>query len=231
MDTEKARRLTRRLEDGRGKRVVFLSHCILNKNTRYPGGVREGGCVREIVEQCLALDVGMVQMPCPEQLAWGGVTKKFLLTVYGAKRTFAYRFRRVLFPLVVVYTKFVYRRLARQTAEQIEDYLTSGYEVIGVVGVDGSPSCGVGKTLDLEQAFDSIAGVDTESITVDEMNTIVCHNLKSGGGLFTAALEDELKKRRIKVPFLAHDLISELNGERSSVDLIQIRPRRTGPSS
>ena len=38
----------------RAKRVVFLSHCILNENTRYLGGAGRGGCVREVVEQCLA---------------------------------------------------------------------------------------------------------------------------------------------------------------------------------
>lgn len=39
-----------------------------------------GGCVRKIVEQCLNSDVGIVQMPCPEQPAWGGISKRLFIT-------------------------------------------------------------------------------------------------------------------------------------------------------
>lgn len=233
MNTEKAQRLTRRFEDGRGKRVVFLSHCILNENTRYPGGACRA-CVREIVEQCLDAEVGMVQMPCPEQRAWGGVTKRLLLALYGMKGTPMFRLRRILLPLIVAYTRLVYRRMARRTAKEIADYIDSGYTVIGVVGIDGSPSCGVGKTLDLERSFDSLASVDTASITAEKMNAIVRRNLIVGSGLFTDALEEELRKRRIKVPFLAHDLIGELEGEKSSVDLFAAGDHSatgTGPPS
>ena len=121
-----------------------------------------------------------------------------------------------------------------RTAKEIADYLDSGYTVIGVVGIDGSPSCGVGKTLDLERSFDSLASVDTASITAEKMNAIVRRNLIVGSGLFTDALEEELRKRRIKVPFLAHDLIGELEGEKSSVDLFAAGDHSatgTGPPS
>ena len=223
MDREKVRKLTQRLGDSRTKKVVFLSHCILNENTRYLGGAGRGSCVREIVEQCLAADIGMVQMPCPEQLAWGGVSKRLLLRAYGAKVTLPYRFRRILLPLVIAYTRFVYRLMAKRTGSQIEDYLDSGYTVVGVVGVDGSPSCGVGKTLDLQRSFDSIMEIEVESLTAAEMNAIVRQSLKDGGGLFTTALKEELARRGIDVPFLAHDLIAELDGKKSNVDLS--RPR------
>jgi predicted secreted protein len=216
VDREKVRKLTKRLGDSRTKKVVFLSHCILNENTRYLGGAGRGSCVREIVEQCLAADIGMVQMPCPEQLAWGGVSKRLLLRAYGAKGRLPYRFRRILLPLVIVYTRFVYRLMVKRTASQIEEYLDSGYTV---VGVDGSPSCGVGKTLDLQRSFDSIMEIEVESLTAAEMNAIVRQSLKDGGGLFTTALKEELARRGIDIPFLAHDLIAELDGKKSNVDL------------
>ena len=217
----KARMLARRLEDERGKKVVFLSHCILNENTRYPGGAGRAGCVREIVEQCMSADIGMVQMPCPEQQAWGGVIKRSLLAVYGTKGKLPYSFLRFLLPLFLAYTRFVYRRLARRTADQIEDYLDSGFSVVGVVGIDGSPSCGVAKTLDIHGSLASVTRIDVESITVDEMNAIVRRHLKDGSGMYTAALKEELEKRHLDVPFLAHDLISELDGKRSKTNLLQ----------
>lgn len=220
MNSEKTRTLVQRLKDDRSRRVVFLSHCTLNENTRYLGGVCRGGCVREIVEQCLVADVGMVQMPCPEQRAWGGVAKRFLLAAYGTKGTLTYRLRRALLPLMLAYTRFVYRKLARQTAIQITDYLDSGYSVVGIAGIDGSPSCGVGKTLDLERSFDAIMNVEVGSITVEKMNGIIRRNLRDGSGLFTVVLREELEKRQISVPFLAHDLIYELDGKRSNVELL-----------
>lgn len=114
--------LMHHLNDSRSKKVIFLSHCILNENTRYFGGACRGGCVRELIEPCFARDFGVVQMPCPEQRAWGGVTKRMLLTAYGAQGTLLYRFRRILLPLFLLYTRLIYRRLARETAHQIEDY-------------------------------------------------------------------------------------------------------------
>lgn len=98
---KKALALQQRLKDSRSKQVVFLSHCILNENTRYLGGACRGSCIREIVEQCLDNNWGIVQMPCPEQHVWGGVTKRLLLISYGAKDQFVYRFRDLFLPLEV----------------------------------------------------------------------------------------------------------------------------------
>lgn len=69
----RARQLAERMRDERSRRVVFLAHCLLNENTRYLGGACRAGCVREIVQQCLDRGIGIVQLPCPEQAAWGGV--------------------------------------------------------------------------------------------------------------------------------------------------------------
>ena len=37
-----------RICDQRSRRVIFVAHCLLNENTRYLGGARCGGAVREI---------------------------------------------------------------------------------------------------------------------------------------------------------------------------------------
>ena len=216
----KSETLIQRLEDRRSKKVVFLAHCLLNENTRYMGGACTGGCVREVIEQCLSRDVGIVQMPCPEQHAWGGVIKKLLLKAYGIKGTSVYRFHPIFVSLLLLYTKYVYSRLAKQVAGQIRDYLDSGFSVIGIIGVDASPSCGVTKTLDLWRSFDLIAGVDVESVTLTPINAIIRQSQESGSGLFVAALRKELKRKHIDVPFLAHDLLAELEGKRSNIEIL-----------
>ena len=38
-----------------------------------------------ILAQCVDLGLGIVQLPCPEEQAWGGVLKRHLLRAYGSR--------------------------------------------------------------------------------------------------------------------------------------------------
>jgi hypothetical protein len=203
---------------------VFLSHCLLNENTRYLGGACRAGCVTEIVQQCLDNDIGMVQLPCPEQQAWGGVLKRRLLFAYGlkARHPHVYRLRRLLLPLALLYTRLVYRRLAAAVAQQVADYVHSRFIVLGVVGVDGSPSCGVATTLDVHDVG-GLLSLSPEAITVDRLNAWVRQQAKPGTGMFIDELQKQLKRRQLTVSFLAHDLLAELDGQPTAVNLHSTR--------
>jgi predicted secreted protein len=176
-----------RLHDQRSRRVVFLSHCLLNANTRYLGGAGRRGSVAEIVQPCLEHGIGIVQLPCPEEHAWGGVLKRWLLGFYGADASLSFRLRAALFPLMLFYTRREYRKLARQVANQIQDYLASGFEVLGVIGVDGSPSCGLQTTMNLERAFVQVGRLQPVATAAD-VTAIVRGNAIGGRGLFVALL-------------------------------------------
>ena len=91
----------RQLADQRSQKVVFLSHCLLNENTRYLGGACRGGAIRELVESCLDSGLGIVQMPCPEQHAWGGVLNRRLLWFFGTEGRLRYRLRNALLPVLL----------------------------------------------------------------------------------------------------------------------------------
>jgi hypothetical protein len=82
--------LLEQLKDERGKRVVFVSHCLLNENVRYLGGAFRRSGVEEVIMNFLRQGVGICQMPCPEQRAWGGVLKRYILPLYGSKGTLLY---------------------------------------------------------------------------------------------------------------------------------------------
>lgn len=205
-----------RPRDARGRRVVFVSHCLLNENVRYPGGATRAGAVDEIVDVAQAAGVGICQLACPEQQVWGGVAKRRMLLAYGADRRGLRFARRVLTPVFIAYSRWRYDRLAHQVVGQVRDYWRAGFQVVGIVGVDGSPSCGVGRTLDLHGAIDALAQCDPSITDTDTFNErVVLGNLVPGEGLFIGALRRRLRGARLAVPWFAHDLASELTGDRA----------------
>jgi hypothetical protein len=150
-------------------------------------------------------------MPCPEQHAWGGVLKRRLLWFFGSERTVIYRLRNILLPLLLWYTRRVYRTIARQVVDQVADYQSSGFTVVGIVGVDGSPSCGVRQTLDVRRSL-ALVGRLPPTAHARDVNEIVQACLAEGRGIFLELLRKEIERRGMVVPFLAHDLIAELQG-------------------
>jgi hypothetical protein len=96
--------LQEQLANARGGRVVLLSHCLLNQNVRYLGGAGRAGGVGELADGYLARGVGICQLPCPEQRAWGGVLKRRMLVAYGSAGTLRAPVARLLRPFTC-YTK------------------------------------------------------------------------------------------------------------------------------
>lgn len=116
--------------DGRGGKVVLLPHCALNQNARMAGTAERPAAVVELVKELLAHDVGIVQMPCPELCAFG--LDRAQVRVEDELRTPS--------------GKALSRNLARELVEQIAMYRSCGMQVLGILGKNGSPSCGVEQT-------------------------------------------------------------------------------------
>ena len=192
--------------DARSGQVVFVSHCLLNQNTRYLGGAGCRGAVNAAIAPYLQDGTGIVQMPCPEQRMWGGVLKTRMLWLMQHPRTA--RAASVLLPVVLPYVRRRYAHHARAIARDIEDYLASGLTVRGIVGVAGSPSCGVYPTLDLKHAAAALARrPHRDSATTEWMNDAVVEPaLRPGRGLFVTELTHALAPRGVHVPILQHTL-------------------------
>jgi uncharacterized protein YbbK (DUF523 family) len=190
---------------------VLVSHCLLNQNTRYLGGAFRPGAVDEVVEPYLRSGTGIVQLPCPEQRVWGGVLKRHLLLLYA--RPWLAPVVRLLRPAVRVYVTARYRLLARRVVRELTDYQRSGFDVVGVVGVDGSPTCGATTTLDLDSSLGAVVGCPLARLDRRFMNDeVVAACARPGRGLFIEALGDRLARRGACVPLLAHDLRCERPG-------------------
>lgn len=219
--SDTARLLARSLADARSGSVVFLSHCLLNEHTRYLGGAARPACVDEVVAKCVDARLGMIQMPCPEQSAWGGVLKRKFLSLYGWRRRHR-RLGRLLAPLLwrgaALYSTLAYRRLARGVARDIEDYTQAGIEVRAVVSVDASPSCGLSTRVDF-RALETYIDLDPARTTPEEQTAIVRRYIRPGAGTFTRELQRALGQRGVLVPFVAHDLLAEFEGHPTSLEL------------
>jgi uncharacterized protein YbbK (DUF523 family) len=200
-----------KLADARANRVVYLSHCLLNQNVRYLGGAGRAGGVTEIVDGYLNRGVGICQLPCPEQRAWGGVLKRRMLVAYSSAGTWRAFLVRLLLRPFTWYTRRVYARLARAVAREVVDYRRSGIEVVGLVGVGGSPSCGACTTLDLPGALTALTNCPAARLDRRTLNQdIIAANICPGEGLFIRAVRRSLSRVGASIPLLEHDLLAEL---------------------
>lgn len=208
------RLLREQLRDERGGRVVLVSHCLLNENTRYGGGATRPGAVAEVVDELVGAGYGLHQLPCPERQAWGGVARRGPTRLYASRGRPVYLLRGPLLRVFERWTCRVYRRLARRAARDVADYERSGVAVAGFVGIGASPSCGVRTTLDLRSSMDVVARCPLAALTREVMNErAVLGCRQPGEGMFVAALDGELARRGLAVPAWEHDLAAELHGE------------------
>lgn len=119
-------------DDGRGKKVIAMVHCVLNQNARMEPYAKHKGAVTKIVEYLMEKDYGMLQIPCPEFRFMG---------LLRHKRTAENP--EVWHVLNLTEGRAVCREIAEDIAMQIRQYCENGFHVAAVLGKDASPSCGV----------------------------------------------------------------------------------------
>ncbi len=112
------------LSDKRERRVIFISHCWLNINTRFPEGCSFAGANVPLIKTLLDAGLGIIQMPCPEYECLG--LEKWL---YGE--------------VILDDIRACFRIKAEVVLKQIKDYQALGFDIVGVLGMNPSPSCGV----------------------------------------------------------------------------------------
>jgi predicted secreted protein len=126
-------------EDRRSKRIIFVSHCILNQNAKIDGCAHYPGTIREVVEILMDSGYGVVQMECPE-LMHLGLDRQ---VAPGLRRTIESEDTRVAELMEKSAGQDCCRDIASRVTRQMEQYLRNGFSVAGVIGVNGSPTCGV----------------------------------------------------------------------------------------
>jgi predicted secreted protein len=163
------------MNDCRSKKLVLLCHCILNQNSKVEGIARYPGTFRPAVDLILQSDAGIYQLPCPE-MAYLGISRWSAVKAQYSSPFF----RRHC------------RTLAERIMDEIEDYVNRGYAVLAVIGMDGSPSCGVDFT---QQALGEPWG--------GRIQAIPTRRYLAGSGTFMDMLRDRIREHGLQgIPFL-----------------------------
>lgn len=154
------------VRDKRSGKVLFLAHCLLNQNAKVRGLADYPGAFEPLARILLKSGVGLVQLPCPEMACLGPERPLGTDTIEQYDTP---RYRSMC------------RKLAKSGARELKAYQNAGYKVLGVLGVEGSPSCSV------ERAPRLVRGK---------------RRLIKGRGLFMEALFGELVRCRPRVKFI-----------------------------
>lgn len=178
------------------KYLLIISHCILNTASKVAMDEQElkkeyeerDRLIRSVMEK----DVQLLQLPCPEFIIygsrrWGHVKEQFMHPHYYEEC------RKMLYPIL----------------RQIEEYLRypEEYQVIGIVSVEGSPSCGYHMTCSGKWGGE-LSG-DVSSI---EAMRNTCKAV-SGPGVFMEILEKELESRAMAVSIISmEEAVKKLSG-------------------
>lgn len=171
----------------RSRRVLIVCHCLLNANAKvFPLATCPGVCMTPL-RRSLEEGAGLLQLPCPETVALG-------LNRFGMTRE--------------QYDHPAFRRACRTMLEpsldQIEVYASAGYELMGLVGVDGSPNCGVQTT-----CYGFRGGeLSAPDSNIEEQVANLC--LAPGRGVFMEEMLAALEARNLCIPLYA---VNESNPE------------------
>ena len=159
--------------DGRSKKVIFLAHCLLNQNAISDGTAVCPAAFGELIQLLLDHEVGIVQMPCPELYCLGLDRGD----VHGAERPVVEENTRIRRAMEEDGPRQKREALANLVAEQVQEYHKHGFQVLGIVGANRSPNCGLETTSDFDREVE-------------------------GRGAFMEAIAQRLEAAGISVPML-----------------------------
>ncbi len=149
----------------RSKKVIFIPFCLLAQGLRAEGIVKKfPAIVKPVINLLEENQVNLIQIPCPE-LEYEGIKRK------PASKT--------------KYDNETYRNICKRYASQIvsfiEDLVKNEYEVLGVLGIENSPSCAVNYLFEKGKRI-------------------------RGTGIYMEELKKKMKEKNIDVPFIGIDI-------------------------
>jgi len=161
----------------RSKKIAIISHCIINQNSVVKGEYKDINIFFPFIKKLFEENIGILQLPCPETECyglrrWGHVKEQFDNCGY----------RKYL------------EKIINSFVDIIKEYINNGYEIVGIYGIAGSPSCGVNLTCSANWEGEISLYKDKEDI-VSRVKMI------NESGIFMEIFKSVLDKNKINIPF------------------------------
>lgn len=174
----------------RRQKIIFVSHCILNTAAKVQRNIpveetQEEQVRREFLRQALQEGIQLIQLPCPE------------FTLYGASR-WGHTREQFDNPFFRDHCRHVLQPILQQLCAYLQPELRERFEVIGIVGIEGSPSCGVSKTCWGPWGGEFSGRQDLHK-TLSEVSC------RAGMGIMMEELSRMLEEQAISVPLIGLD--------------------------
>ena len=165
----------------RSKKILIVCHCLLNANAKVYPLARCGGVYRPVLDQYIAGDVGLVQLPCPET-AYLGLNRWGMTREQYDHSLFRRSCEELLAPII----------------DQVKAFARAGYQLVGIIGMDGSPNCGVNRTC---HGF-SGGEISARGCVEAQRSALT---FQPGKGVFMEILSGILAREQLAIPFMAVD--------------------------
>jgi len=118
------------------KKIVFVSHCILNTASKVvtaSHNTAEDQTRHDFLHYAIDHDIQLIQLPCPE------------FTLYGASR-WGHVMEQFNNPFFRDHCRHILTPIIQQMKGYLQPEESSKFKVLGIIGINGSPSCGVSFT-------------------------------------------------------------------------------------
>lgn len=161
----------------RSKKIAIISHCIINQNSVVKGEYKDMNIFFPFIKKLFEENIGILQLPCPETeyyglRRWGHVKEQFDNCGY----------RKYL------------EKIINSFVDIIKEYINNEYEIVGIYGIAGSPSCGVNLTCSANWEGEISSYKDKEDI-ISRVKMI------NESGIFMEMFKSILDKNKINIPF------------------------------
>lgn len=172
-------------------KIFVVSHCFLNegsklKNQNPSDQIQERRRKREFLTRFLSQDIGIIQLPCPEQIIygcnrWGHAASQFN-TPHFRKES---------------------RRMLEDIVGQLVEYYSfpDRFQVMGIVGINGSPSCGINFTYDGQWGGELGKNQDISAL-LSSLKKV------DKAGVFMEVLREMLLERNLYIPFYSLETLN-----------------------
>jgi predicted secreted protein len=174
--------------DKRNKKIILTAHCLMNQNSISDGTADFPSQFDKVINLLMTHKIGIIQLPCPELICLGLDRQNR----DNAGRELLLENTRIRCLLDKKEHQKILKNKAKEIVTQIEEYKKYDFKIVGIIGVNRSPSCGIETT--------TINGEETK-----------------GRGIFMRIIEEEFGKRGLKIRMIG----SKTCKEKESVKMIK----------